>query len=324
MAADPSPTTPALPDGIALADVLALAERHAPLVRFHASEKHFPMEPDRYRRISRFRESRPFPSPDRGWREPGGFETSDRWGAGYEGLPWDPILAESRRPYPAGAFDPPRARNRRPRDGNNREGGTRGIFLQRRAVADGEFAPVARPRRIDAPAFLDVRLQAGARHRYVMVLYWFWYELNWWHAFYTHQGDWEHVTWIWDLETFEQGGAPGWAFFAQHNGGDARDWEKLHFADSGHVQPVIFVNPAGHPCQPEAEGPHPHSWKSGRDLRWLAEQPWRDFAGAWGEVGESVHTTGPLGPAFKRDGDAVRIRIEAGRRYAAVPKWWQR
>ena len=32
----------------------------------------------------------------------------------------------------------------------------------------------------------------------------------------------------------------------------------------------------------------------------LEAQPWKNFAGAWGEVGELSHTTGPLGPWHKR------------------------
>jgi hypothetical protein len=36
-------------------------------------------------------------------------------------------------------------------------------------------------------------------------------------------------------------------------------------------------------------------------LKPLASQPWKDYAGAWGEVGNIATTTGPLGPWHKRN-----------------------
>ena len=42
------------------------------------------------------------------------------------------------------------------------------------------------------------------------------------------------------------------------------------------------------------------AWDLRRSLQPLGEQPWRLFAGAWGRVGDAAHTTGPLGPWFKR------------------------
>ena len=43
-------------------------------------------------------------------------------------------------------------------------------------------------------------------------------------------------------------------------------------------------------------------WDTSRLLRSLATQPWRNYAGAWGEVGSISTTTGPLGPWHKRNG----------------------
>jgi hypothetical protein len=42
-------------------------------------------------------------------------------------------------------------------------------------------------------------------------------------------------------------------------------------------------------------------WDTSRLLRPLATQPWRDYAGAWGEIGAIGTTTGPLGPWHKRN-----------------------
>ena len=327
-------THPALPDGVGLDHARTLAERYAPRARFHRSEKHFPQDPEAFRRISRFRESNPWPTPDRGWFEPGGsapgrFEEGDSWGPGYESAPWSSIDAESRRPYRAGAFDPSTARNRRPRDANNFRGGSHGIFLERREVGEDEFRAPDHPQVIEAPVFIDSHVHQGETGRYVRLLYWFWFELNWYRVLYTHEGDWEHVTWIWDEKAFVDGDAPGWAFFAQHNGGEGRVWSDLVFSDAAGLHPDIFVNPAGHPAHPTADdaGDYVHSldtWRDVRQLRWVHGEPWRDFAGAWGAVGSSTHTTGPLGPAFKRSSDNVRIRWIGGRRHAVVPKWWNR
>ena len=44
-------------------------------------------------------------------------------------------------------------------------------------------------------------------------------------------------------------------------------------------------------------------WDLQKNLQPLGDQPWRLFAGAWGELGGEAHATGPLGPWFKRQLD---------------------
>ena len=43
-----------------------------------------------------------------------------------------------------------------------------------------------------------------------------------------------------------------------------------------------------------------YKWKTWKHCLPLKDQPWRQFAGAWGEVGTARSTTGPLGPWQKR------------------------
>ena len=42
-----------------------------------------------------------------------------------------------------------------------------------------------------------------------------------------------------------------------------------------------------------------YTWDTSKNVEVLFDQPWRDYAGAWGEVGELPATTGPLGPYYK-------------------------
>jgi len=41
-------------------------------------------------------------------------------------------------------------------------------------------------------------------------------------------------------------------------------------------------------------------WVITQYVQELQDQPWKDYAGAWGEVGEFATTTGPLGPWYKK------------------------
>ena len=44
-------------------------------------------------------------------------------------------------------------------------------------------------------------------------------------------------------------------------------------------------------------------WQTNKNLKPLESQPWKEYAGAWGEVGQIKDTTGPLGPWYKRCSD---------------------
>jgi hypothetical protein len=172
---------------------------------------------------------------------------------------------------------------------------------------------------VGAPLFVDTHYDAD--RAVVHVLYWFFYELNWWKAFITHEGDWEHVTLVFRVDDFKSGGRPFAIYLAQHNTGVALDFDKI--VPAGETHPVIYVDTNGHPCHAHVDDPsrYPIRWRTWTaSIEFIAECRWRDFAGAWGKVGASKHTTGPLGPFFKRHEDKVRITYVRGKPYVPFRK----
>ena len=323
--ATPSAQALDLPPDVPEAHAHDLAMRHAPTLKLHRDERHFPSSPVNFRTLSRFRESR-F-GPDRGWHKPNGWTPGDVDRPPYYDIPWPTIVDDSLGRYAApGPFDPDAAANLRPRDFRNVHSplSSNGLFLQREAAGRRDTSghlPVGD--RVDAPLFLDVARVTDTDPPLVKVLYWFFYELNWWRVFYTHQGDWEHVTLVWTEAGFRDGGAPGWGYFAQHNGGLLVDFADLEKDPGDPNRPVGYVDPAGHPTRHEVDDTarYPFTWRTWQEPgRWISQLGWRDFAGAWGEVGSRPDTTGPLGPRFKRHRDSVRARIVNGRVYAVVGK----
>lgn len=295
-------------------DAFAQAVRFAPALRFHTQERHLPASPDDFRRSSRFRKSRTRQS-DEGWERGVGWNPSDSEDARFYDIPWASIAGQSLKRYGPGPFLPHPERTLRPR--NSFFSGVDGLFLERRAASihDSSGNP-ASGRRVRAPLFIDVAHLASYDPPLVKLLYWFFYELNWWYGIYTHQGDWEHVTWIWTADEFKTAGRPRWAYFAQHVWGKVVDFEKLQFVGAAREHPRAFVDRNGHPTADVAFRPARYSvvWETWRDpMEWVPHSDWRDFAGAWGEVGLRPDTTGPLGPLFKRNGDKIRVKRRDGK-----------
>lgn len=299
-------------------DALAQAVRFAPQLHFHDQEHHFPAGPGEFRGKSRFRESRTLTS-DRGWERGVGWRDSDDHDARFYDIAWPVIAGQSLGRYDdPGPYQPDPDDTLRPRA--SLFSGAKGLFLERRdASAHDKSGHVPVGSAIAAPLFIDVAHLASHDPPLVRLLYWFFYELNWWRIVYTHQGDWEHVTWIWEADTFQNGGRPRWAYFAQHNAGKAIDFDDLQFADAAQEHPKAFVDRNGHPTADQVSNPSRYStvWETWKHpVQWVARAEWRDFAGAWGGVGVHPDTTGPLGPRFKRYGDHVRVVRRNGELFA--------
>jgi hypothetical protein len=122
-------------------------------------------------------------------------------------------------------------------------------------------------------------------------------------ANFNHQGDWEHVT------VHVRGDRIEGVYFAAHEGGTfVSTGAGLRFVGP---RPLVYMAKGSHASYHTSgsyfggldsasdSGPE---WDTSRLLRPLATQPWRDFAGAWGEIGTIATTTGPLGPWHKRNG----------------------
>ncbi|MBU1700035.1 MAG: hypothetical protein KJ970_03310 [Candidatus Eisenbacteria bacterium] len=292
-----------------------MAQQYAPELRFHKSERHFPSDPREFRRLGRFRESRP--GKDQGWNKTiRDWVEGDQKGEAFEDISWNDIAEETRRRFPfSGQFDPPGSPNLRPRDSKNRysPGSAKGLFLQRTEKLSDKrsgYGPF-REAQVSGRVFVDTKYDP--EKELVHVLYWFFYELNWWRFFITHEGDWEHVTLLFTKDAFTQGHEPAFVYFAQHDTGTARRFEKMTFSTERH--PVVYVDPNGHPCKPSVKDSHsyPLQWKTWTNfIEFVPQSKWRDFAGAWGEIGQTTHTTGPLGPYFKRHSDKVKVVVKNG------------
>ncbi len=291
-------------------------KRFAPLLRFESQEVHYPGRPEEFRLKSRFRHSNfDGGSADRGWRKSlPGWEKGNKQGPEYFDVAWPTILeaiaSETGRPLAALVPD---GSVTRPQDGRNhfRSGSATGFFLEleegfgRDRSGGGPIDPV--------PVFHDViEVQDGAGRAWTALSYWFFYVYNWNH-FFAHEGDWEHITLYFTPADFTAALPPRVVFFAAHNGGAVLPWAKVERVEDTH--PVVYVSRLGHPSYPvpgkhhRAGGPAWRTWD--RDIPALEQTDWHRYDGAWGEVGIVVHSTGPLGPWFKRGRDKVELKKEA-------------
>ncbi|MCA8957298.1 MAG: Vps62-related protein [Planctomycetes bacterium] len=255
----------------------------APVVRIHPAESYRPMSPDEFIARSRFRHHR-------GWQSDQGFHrerlewvTTDSHDPAYYGIPVNWLNA-----YQLHA----NGQNRRPRDSNC--GDSYNVFLQSAGRLTGPTAPTG-----VVPAYYFYR-RIGAEHR---IQYWWFCGFNDSFATFNHQGDWEHVT------VHVKDRAIIGVHFAAHEGGTfvARN-AGLRFTGT---RPLVYMAKGSHASYHTTGtymagvdvasdgGPQ---WDTSVVLRSLDSQPWRDYAGAWGEVGAIGTTTGPLGPWHKRFG----------------------
>lgn len=238
----------------------------APVVRIHPAEEYRPMSPDDFIARSRFRHHR-------GWQSDQGFHRT--------ALEWVSTNSHDSVYYAMPAYvlnaytlhaD---GKNRRPRDGNC--GDSYNVFLQSAGRLTGPGAPTG-----VVPAYYHYR-RFGDRHE---VQYWWFCGFNDSFASFNHQGDWEHVT-VHVVRRQIVG-----VFFASHEGGEfVRVGAGLRFVGS---RPLVYLAKGSHAAYHTTGtwmagidvtsdlGPE---WDISRTLRPLATQPWKDFAGAWGEVG---------------------------------------
>ena len=285
-----------------------IIQRYAPLFLFHRDERHFPYDPDGFRRIARFRESRP--GKDRGWNR-----LERKWNDGddrsymYYDAKWSHIIRESL--LQLGHEGPGRVSgdwNLRPRDHKNPRQSPSGLFLQRSPAASqarSGFQPDAQ-RQVHAPLLVDAF--HNPTKGIVKVLFWFFYELNWFYLMLTHQGDWEHLTLFWCEDEFEAEQDPRFAYLAYHETGEVRPFPMVEKTPDGHSK--VYVNRNGHPSCFGADhrSEYVYEWRTWEQRYELIEHAeWRDFPGAWGEVGEWTWSTGPLGPSMKLHSDHVEI-----------------
>lgn len=118
----------------------------------------------------------------------------------------------------------------------------------------------------------------------------------------THEGDWERLDVI-----LRRDGDSGYvpravavgAIDSQGAPAPARAvrWRRVEVEDGTH--PVVIAGRGDHALRPARRGaacPGCERWRTRRALEAVRKQPWYGFGGAWGELGPTGATTGPLGP----------------------------
>lgn len=254
----------------------------APVVRMHPAEEYRPMSPDEFIARSRFRHHRSWQS-DQGFNRTSlSWVTTNSHDVAYYGMP--AYVLNSYTLHADG-------KNRRPHDGNC--GDSYNVFLQSSSRLTGPTAPNG-----VVPAYYHYR-RIGNSHR---IQYWWFCGFNDSFASFNHQGDWEHVT-----VHVENRRIVG-VFFASHEDGQfVGATSGLRFVAN---RPLVYMAKGSHASYPttgtwmagiDVTSDLGIQWDTSRLLRPLASQPWKDFAGAWGEVGAIATTTGPLGPWHKRN-----------------------
>ena len=160
-------------------------------------------------------------------------------------------------------------------------------------------------------AYVHVKKSQAVRRGYD-IQYWFFYAYNDSFGSFNHEGDWEHITVSVNskLQFVE-------AVYAQHEYSTRYKKNKLTFINKTH--PVVYVADGSHASYAWAgdirikktpvndhtynNGPIWHTSKSlihvGEKKYPLNGQHFIQYGGRWGEVGETKHTSGPTGPAFK-------------------------
>jgi Membrane domain of glycerophosphoryl diester phosphodiesterase len=168
--------------------------------------------------------------------------------------------------------------------------------------------------------YAHVATEAG-RSGKLALQYWFFYTFNDFNN--THEGDWEMIQLVFDADDASEalGQEPVSVGYSSHEGAEGSSWDddKLQVVDETH--PVVYPSAGSHAnkftealylgasaeagvgCD-DTRGPH-------RELRpavatipsdpdtALADFPWIDFEGRWGEL-QKAFFNGPTGPNMKR------------------------
>lgn len=268
------------------------ASKFAPIVLLHPEDTHFPMHPREFISQSRFRHH-------------------ITWGRdeGYNKNAKDWIKTNARTPREhyydipvefINSYGLQNGKNRRPRDKNN--GDKWNVFLQ----PDGNPVGISEPNG-EVPVFYCQKVQDDGK---VFHQYWFFFGYNPSLAL-RHQGDWEDFTAVTQDNRLVE------AYFSAH--GDRRIVTLQELELEGE-QVKVYCAKGSHALYPRAgsfasndilralgwetdkTATGGYKWNTSRNMELLSEQPWKDYAGAWGEVGNINATTGPLGPWYKRWG----------------------
>lgn len=192
--------------------------------------------------------------------------------------------------------------NLRPRDDNSI--GHDEVFLQPNDHTVGDMNPTGK-----VPVFTySSNIVKGGQIRELRE-YWLFYgydDVDRGLVQFSHQGDWERVT----LEIYNNKIVA--VRLDQH--GDTKEYtlDTVEIIESNGVQTLKVYSARGAHATYEKVGKFDragvahdftgdgYQWEITRKVENLVDQPWKLYAGAWGEVGMTKYSTGPLGPWYKR------------------------
>jgi hypothetical protein len=237
----------------------------------------------------------------------GKWETSNSHSARYYDVPVSTI--DSYGPHPNG-------KNCRPRDDNC--GDRMNVFLD---LSDSKRGGRLQPSGV-VPVFHNA-VHPEANPDTVLCDYWWFFPYNDAPGVGGHEGDWEHIT----VRVGADGNLEGIEMAAHLTSSLSTDPEfrngrlVVYSALGSHAS---FAKSGTHDIDDWPWDDHcaagGYAWETWRNLKPLSEQPWKNFAGAWGEVGMVSHTTGPLGPWHKRTMGDPYVPITDRRELVA--EWW--
>lgn len=291
-------------------------DRFRVVLLMHPDEDNFPMNPLDFIRLSRFRRHNQGASDDGFNKNTNRFENNNDHYLQYYDIP---VYTVNSYYLPGAPF------NVRPTD--DKSFGDNKVFLEPDDNLRGDFNPNGR-----VPVFQYTSSSAPEKREY-----WIFYGYNYSQAgplSFSHQGDWEHIT----LDIVNNSIVK--ASLSQHEGAPSYTKDQLHITEQNGVQTLYVYSAKGsHAHYPQPGGYNTifnldqaadggYQWVITDNVQNLATQPWRDYAGGWGEVGSAVSpypasvVTGPLGPWYKRfdfiQSDAKRNWIPLYSYYNAI------
>jgi hypothetical protein len=158
-----------------------------------------------------------------------------------------------------------------------------------------------------APTYYDDGLlyEKGHPNGDAFITYWFFYDYDNGPLTQNHEGDWEDVSIR--LQRNGDGWQPVNVFYAKHGKeSDVLSWGHAFKAKvAGAIHPKVFSAKGTHASYGGGVSPrhyldrideHGPTWNTWTGLRYLWDQGWVGYCGAWGRIGRISDTTGPLGP----------------------------
>lgn len=274
-------------------------EKFKVIVSLHPDEKYFPMNPQDFITLSRFRKHRGGNSDDGYNKITNSFVNGNSHGAEYYNIPVGVINSH----YLTGSNS---LRNLRPRDKNTI--GSNEVFLEPDDNLNGNLYPNGVvPVFTYSTFYTDINTGKTGEKRE----FWTFFGYNEAGAVgisISHQGDWERV--ILDIVDDNIKGA----WLSNHSDLTYYTANQLEISKTSTTQTLrvycakgshAFYNKVGTfslgfiGLANDYTSATGYQWNITENILPLQSQAWKNYAGAWGEVGTLADTTGPLGPWYK-------------------------